>query len=288
MQSGAVDTLLSQVRFFQLLNEEDRRALSARFETKSVSAGTSLFRLGDPGDELFVVAEGRVEVHTRDSLGQKIPIAVLGEGQIFGELSVLDGGTRTANATSETDCVLLVLSRDDLFEFVHLNPAASLDLLKMLAERVRETHGKLRKLAARNANDAIEFHESRIERITDAVAQFSGSLWFLFLHVGIFAVWIGLNLNPAIAFDPFPYGLLTMAVSLEAILLSVLVLLSQNRQAARDRIRSDVEYEVNVTAGMQIVELHTKVDTLQADLLGRLTRIERAASRSLPQPAGDS
>lgn len=288
MKPDAVETLLSHVRFFHKLEAPQRQALATRFEVRRVPADSVVFRFGDPGDELFIIAEGTVEVHTRDNLGQKISIATLGYGEILGELSVIDDGARTATATAQEDCVLLILSRRDLFEFVYLNPAASLDLMKMLAERIRETHGRLRRLAARNANEAIETRESRLHRITDAVAHSTGSLWFFFLHVAIFAVWVGLNIDPDYAFDPYPFGLLTMAVSLEAILLSVMVLLTQNRQAARDHIRSDVEYEVNVNAGLQIVELHSKVDALHAELLSRLARLDRATSRGLPRAAGDS
>src|SRR5690606_25675132 len=157
----------------------------------------------------------------------------------------------------------------------------------MLAERIRETHDWLRRLTARNANEAIETHQSKVERATDLVAEWFGSLTFLALHSVIFLVWIGWN-ELIYPFDPYPYGLLTMSVSLEAILLSLMVLLTQNRQAARDRIRSDVEYDVNLTAGLQVAELHSKIDTLHAEMLGRMARMEKTLNRDLPRPQGDS
>jgi uncharacterized membrane protein len=114
-----------------------------------------------------------------------------------------------------------------------------------------------------------------LERITDAIAAFSGSLAFLALHIVWFLIWIGLNTIPGLmSFDPLPFGLLTMCVSLEAIFLSVIVLLSQNRQAAKDRIRTDIEYDVNLKAELEVSHLHEKVDQLQAALLTRLQQIE--------------
>jgi uncharacterized membrane protein len=288
MQPAAIEALLEQVRFFHLLDAAERRALAARFEIRQVPAGSVLFRLGDPGDDLYVIGDGTVEVHTRDILGQKISIAMLGQGEILGELSLIDDGPRTATATTEQDCTLLVLKRGDLLDFIRRNPEASIDLMAMLAERIRETHSRLRRLAARNANEAIQTGESRIERITDLVAGWAGSLWFFALHCVIYFGWMLWNIFSDDPFDPYPFGLLTMAVSLEAILLSIMVLLTQNRQAARDRIRSDVEYEVNVTAGLQIVELHSKIDAMNAALLGRLARLERTANRALPHAPADS
>jgi uncharacterized membrane protein len=284
MQSEKIEALLAQVRFFHLLDEGARRALATRFETRRLAAGTMVFRLGEPGAELFIVAEGTVEIHTRDDLGQKISLGTMRPGTLFGELSLIDEGPRTASATAESDCVLLVLVRDHLLDFMRRNPEASLDLMAVLGERIRETHGRLRRLAARNANEAIETRESPIERATDKVAGWAGSLWFFFLHVTIFGTWIGLNNVPAYTFDPYPFGLLTMAVSLEAILLSVMVLLTQRRQSARDRIRSDVEYEVNVRAGLQVVELHSKFDALNAELVRRLAQLEKVLDRNLPPP----
>ena len=131
-----------------------------------------------------------------------------------------------------------MLGRDELLHFLRQKPEAALDMMATMARRLRETDIKLRQMAARNVNQEIEQKLTPVQQITDWIAAFSGSIYFLGLHVIWFAIWIGLNTlwgtNP---FDPFPFGLLTMVVSLEAIFLSVIVLLSQNRQAAKDRIR---------------------------------------------------
>lgn len=283
----SVDAVLSHVRLFQFLDVAERKAIADRLEVREVPAETCLFRLGDPGEEMYVVFEGAIDIDTHDKFGQKIVLATVGPGDMFGELSLIDEGPRNATAMVRQDCTLLVMTRDDLVDIVHRNPKASLEMMAIFAERIRETHDRLRMLEARNANTAIETHATRLERATDLVAGWFGSLSFLTIHAGIFAVWIVWNVVVASPFDPYPFGLLTMAVSLEAILLSIMVLLSQNRQSARDHIRSDVEYEVNLTAGLQIAELHSKLDTMNAAMLARLARIERAAARDLPRTVAD-
>ena len=140
----------------------------------------------------------------------------------------------------------------------------------------------LRSSVSRNVNLEVEDKRTRVQKAADWIAEFSGSIPFLMMHIVIFAVWILLNVNwlpgwkPPM-FDPFPFGLLTMVVSLEAIILSVFVLLSQNRQAAKEHIRGDIEYEVNLKAELEIAHLHEKMDDLHENLLARLNRLEAEA-----------
>ena len=132
----------------------------------------------------------------------------------------------------------------------------------------------------------MEDKRTNVQRVADWIAEFSGSLTFLNIHLLFFFLWILLNtswistfdealLKDITGFDPFPYGLLTMCVSLEAIVLSVFVLLSQSRQAAKDKIRSDIEYDVNLKAELEVAQLHEKIDRLNAEVLGRMERIEK-------------
>ena len=125
-------------------------------------------------------------------------------------------------------------------------------------------------------NEVVETRTG-VQKAADWIADFSGSMTFLFIHVGVFFTWIILNVKllPFGNFDPFPFGLLTMVVSLEAIILSVFVHLSANRQASRDRVRSDIEYDVNLKAEMQIAHMHEKVDDIYVEVQKRLDRIEQ-------------
>jgi uncharacterized membrane protein len=216
-----------------------------------------------------------VELSTTDKLGQKLVLTTASRGDLFGELSLLDHGGRNARATVIEDAELLVLDRATLTDFIRRRPEAALDMMAVMASRMRTTTNRLRQMATRNANEEMATNLTVLERVTDVIADFSGSLPFLTLHAIWFLVWIGINTIPnPLVFDPFPFGLLTMCVSLEAIFLSVIVLLSQNRQSAKDRIRADVDYEVNLKAELEVSHLHEKVDDLHAALLSRLHKIE--------------
>jgi uncharacterized membrane protein len=272
--------LLGTVPMFKLLDGEERNELAALLDEASYAKGETIFEAGDPSGRMFVVCSGAVELSTTDKLGQKIVLTEAGPGDMFGELSLLDAGPRSARARVTEDAALLVLGRDELLHFIRHKPDSALDMMATMARRLRETDLKLRQMAVRNVNEEIEQKLTPVERVTDWIAAFSGSIYFLALHVVWFAIWIGLNIGLAGApFDPFPFGLLTMVVSLEAIFLSVIVLLSQNRQAAKDRIRSDIEYDVNLKAELEVTHLHQKVEHLHSAVLSRLGRIEEALGR---------
>jgi uncharacterized membrane protein len=276
--------LLTGVPLFALLDEQERTTLAERMETVTFPAGTALFHRGDPGDSLYVVRSGEVEIFFKNDTGERFVLEVAGPGDFFGEISLLDGGARTASAIATKDLEAVVVDRGDLEELVRLRPGAAMELLTATGRRLRDTNEKLRRTASRNVNVETEDKRSRVMKVADWISEFSGSLDFLFIHIGIFFVWIVLNSGPLSrlpfgSFDPFPYGLLTMCVSLEAIILSVFVLLSQNRQVARDRVRNDVEYDINLKAELEIAHLHEKFDHLHAELLQRLTVIERHSKR---------
>ncbi len=271
--------LLAEVPFFQLLDEEERTILAAQLDAVQIPARTAMWEYGDPGGTMFVVRRGAVELSTRDDTGERIVLETVGPGEVFGELSLLDGGSRTAAALVIEDLEALRIERSDLDQFLRLQPAAALDLLAAMGRRMRHSVELLRHTASRNVNEEMADRRTGVQKVADWIAEFSGSIPFLVIHIVIFAVWILLNLQSvphAPMFDPFPYGLLTMVVSLEAIILSVFVLLSQNRHAAKDRIRSDVEYDVNLKAELEIAHLHEKLDHLTEDNARRMERIERA------------
>lgn len=269
--------LLAEVPLFQFLDDDERADLAASLDEVRFAAGHLIFSAGDPGDAMYVIRSGEVEIFFKDNTGNKIVLERPGPGDFFGELSMLDRGSRSASALADTDVEALRVDQADLDQLVRSHPQASLDMLSAMGRRLRVTSELLRHTAARNVNQEIEGHRSLIDRAADWIAAFSGSIPFLGLHVLWFAVWIGWNsLAPeASRFDPFPYGLLTMTVSLEAIILSVFVLLSQNRQIEKDRVRADVEYDVNLKAELEIMQLHEKVDRLTADVLNRLAMIEK-------------
>jgi CRP/FNR family transcriptional regulator, cyclic AMP receptor protein len=269
---------LSDVPLFKLLDEQERTGLASVLDLRPVKRGEILFHTGEPGDRMFVVRSGSVELFTQDKMGQKIVLETPGPGDQFGELALFDGGARTASAAVLEDGEVLTLDREDLLGFVRRHPEAGLDMLAIMTRRIRETNARLASMAARNVNEEMAERLTPLQRVVDWIAAFSGSIPFLLLHVALFAVWIGWNTLLA-PFDPYPFGLLTMAVSLEAIVLSVLVLLSQSRQSAKEHIRADIEYDVNVKAELEVAHLHEKVDLLMESTAARLDRLEKLLTK---------
>jgi len=272
--------LLAGVPFFQYLDDDEREVLAQQLDAVSLPAGQLVFQVNDPGGTMFVIRRGSVEVFFKDDTGERIVLETPGPGEVFGELSFLDGGGRRASVVVVEDLEALAVDRDDLEHLFRIHPEAGLDIITAMGNRLRRTVQLLRHTASRNVNLEVADSRSQVEKVADWIAAFSGSITFLMIHVVIFAVWILLNVDwlpgwkPPM-FDPFPFGLLTMVVSLEAIILSVFVLLSQNRQASKERIRGDIEYEVNLKAELEIAHLHEKIDRLHEEALGRLDELQR-------------
>jgi uncharacterized membrane protein len=271
--------MLAEVPFFALLDDQERATLAERLDVVQVKAGAMLFNFGDPGDALYVLRAGAVELFVKNDMGERIIFETARAGDFFGEISLLDGGSRTASALALEDTEALVVNRADLDEFLRLRPAAAMDLLSATGRRLRESGMLVRRAASKNINRETEQHRTTTMKVADWIAAASGSIPFLLVHCVLFFVWIVLNVSwfSFGNFDPFPFGLLTMVVSLEAIILSVFVLLSQNRQASRERVRNDIEYEVNLKAELEIVHLHEKIDHMHAEILARLAGLEKRA-----------
>jgi len=268
--------LLPTVPLFKLLDPAERADLERAFDRRTFGPGERVFNIGEPGDSLYIVGSGNVELFVKDNTGTKIVLTVCGHGDIFGELSLFDGGARTASALCLDDVELFELDRDHLLAFLQRHPDAALDLLATMGQRIRSTDEILRRRVARNINLEMQVRSTALEKMADVIAEFSGSITFLFLNAGWFFVWIVWNLIPQVPhFDPYPFGFLTMVVSLEAIFLSIFVLVSQNRQTEKDRLRADSEYEVNLKAELEITQLHEKMDFLTEEILARVPRRER-------------
>jgi len=272
---------LANIQMFELLNEGDRVALAAVVDELSVPAGHTLFQAGDPGDSLFIVRSGEIELFIKDTAGQRIVLTTSEAGDMFGELAMLDSGPRTATALALTDSEVLVLDRDDLVLLFQRQPEAALHMLAALSGLTRKADELLRTRVSRNVNEEMEVHSTALLRIADWIAWFSGSMPFLILNGGWFIIWIALNTLPlgVPAFDPYPFGLLTMIVSLEAIFLSCFVLISQNRQAQKDKVRADIEYEVNIKAELEIAHLHEKTDRIYENMMARFEKLEKGLTR---------
>jgi len=274
---GCDVSLFSGIEFFDFLKDDDRCELANVVDAIKLNAGETLFHTGDPGEALFVVRSGSIELYIKDTVGQKIVLTIAEEGSLFGELSLLDSGPRTATAIALSDSELLVLDRDDLLLLFQKRPEAALNMLAAMSTMTRKADELLRTRVSRNVNEEMEEHSTPLQRVADWIAWFSGSMPFLMINAAWFIIWIALNeIRTGIPqWDPFPFGLLTMIVSLEAIFLSCFVLVSQNRQAEKDRVRSDIEYEVNIKAELEVTHLHEKTDRIYENMLARFTKLEK-------------
>jgi uncharacterized membrane protein len=279
--------MLEDVELFEHLDADDRATLAQVIDVRRLAAGDTLFKVGEPGESLYVVRSGEVELFIRDTAGQRIPLAIVGTGEVFGELALLDHSPRTATAIAMSESTLLELDRGDLLLLFQRSPAAALRLLAAMGRMTRKADELLKTRVSRNVNEEVEENVGALQHIADAISWFSGSMWFLLINAVWFAVWIGVNTLPlgVPAFDPYPFGLLTMIVSLEAIFLSCFVLISQNRQAEKDRVRADIEYEVNIKAELEVAHLHEKTDRIHAEMLEHFVRIEKTLAARKPEAA---
>ena len=277
---GCDPAMLDQVELFEHLSADDRAQLAEVIDSKRLQAGDVLFHAGVPGESLFIVKSGDVELFIKDTAGQKIVLTIAQAGEVFGELALLDRGPRTATAVAVSEAELLELDREDLLLLFQKTPAAAVRLLAAMGHMTRKADELLRTRVSRNVNEEVAENLSTLQKIADWIAWFSGSMLFLLINGLWFIGWIIINVfNVGIpAFDPYPFGLLTMIVSLEAIFLSCFVLISQNRQAEKDRVRSDIEYEVNIKAELEVAHLHEKTDRIYTEMLEHFARLEKKMS----------
>jgi uncharacterized membrane protein len=264
----------ASIPLFAQLGPGESATLSSLLTTRTVQANQPIFWIGDPGSELFIVQKGEVTMFYPDEAGREMILGILGPGEFFGEISLLDGGPRTASARARTDVELLSLGREQFHEFLGHHPAASIHVITVSGRRQRDVVERLRGI--RNVNQVLEERATLWHRVADAIAGISGSQWFFLAHVLWFAVWIVVNVAfDARGFDPFPFGLLTLVVSLEAIFLSIFVLISQNRQAVKDHVSADLDYQVNLKAELEVMILHQKMDRILAMLASPDSRRDR-------------
>lgn len=272
---------LAGVDLFKLFDEQELAEFASVIDMTMAPAGEVIFNAGDLGDALYIVASGEVELYIKDNTGEKIVLTVAEKNDVFGELSMLDARPRSATAQALVDSELLMLDHDDLLSLFQKQPDAALNMLAAMGGMLRKVDRLLQTRVSRNVNEEMEERLPTLQRIADWIAWFSGSMLFLIVNGLWFIVWIGWNilLPEERQFDPFPFGLLTMIVSLEAIFLSCFVLISQNRQAAKDKIRNDIEYDINVKAELEISHMHEKIDHIHEQMATKFAELQKLIQR---------
>jgi CRP/FNR family cyclic AMP-dependent transcriptional regulator len=260
--------ILEAIPLFKALTSLERIELAYLMRPRQAQAAETVVRFGDPGDELLLVQSGSLAVSCPDESGNEVKLAVLGPGAFFGEISLLDGGPRTATVRAERESALLALGREAFLRFLAKHPDAAIHMLTILGQRQRDTLDKVRGI--RNANEAIAANTTRWGRVAERIATLIASREFVLFNLVVCAVWIGANvllghlqhagLTP---FDKAPtFSVLSSIVTFEALFISLFVLISQGLQGERDRIRADLDYQINLKAHQEVMQLQQKVDRI--------------------------
>jgi CRP/FNR family cyclic AMP-dependent transcriptional regulator len=268
----AIDpAVLKNVPVFQLLDDDELRELLTGIEERSYPAGQTVFKQGEDGSEMHLVLEGKVETFIIDDDGQRVVLAEVDKGEMFGELSLFDSEPRSASAVTVVPTRTGIVDREDLERLFARKPPAALHILAVLSRRLRRTDLLLSQRVARNPNVVIAEESTFGQRMADLVARFGGSWGFVNSFCVLMVVWMVLNgvllLRP---FDPAPFIGLNLVLSMLAALQAPVILMSQNRQDTKDRVRADLDYQVNLKSELEIMQLHVKVDRMKEELLDLL------------------
>src|SRR5256886_10417706 len=264
-----IDTL-RHVPLFGSLDDEAAAELCHLLESLDCKAGTSLFRAGDQGDAMYIIERGKVRICVRASDGKEVTLTELGRGDFFGEMALLDGQRRrSADAVVAEEARLAVLSREHFLSFMRSSPDIALEMLTALANRLRHTDELLRRSATRNVNVEEAAQLTLADRAADIIAEFGGSWKFIFAAVLFFNSWVLINtwLLANRGFDAYPYLLLSTMINMLAVLQAPIMLMSQNRQAHKDRLRSEIDYQINLKNELALNEILQRLKVLEQDCL---------------------
>src|SRR5438309_8655107 len=263
-----IDTL-RQVPLFESLDDDAANQLCELLETLDCEAQKVLFRAGDAGDAMYVIERGKVRICVQATDGHELTLAELGRGDFFGEMALLDG-RRSANAVVAEEARLAVLSREHFLSFIMRgNPNVALEMLTALANRLRHTDELLRHSTTRNVNEEEAAQLTMADRAADKIAEFGGSWKFIIFEIGLFLLWMLLNtwLLADKVFDPYPYVFLNLVLGIICGLQAPIIMMSQNRQSHKDRLRSDLDYEVNLKNELALQEILQRLKVLERESL---------------------
>ncbi len=285
--------LLAQIQLFHGLSDEDRSALAARLTEKRFGAGEVVFAQGDRGSSMYVVQSGAVQIYLpRATEGS--PLVALKDvrvGEYFGELAIFDDKPRSASVRAVVDTVLLELTREELSEHLGRSKTAAMTILSEMAERLRETNALLSQRAAKDVVKEFEDSLTWGQRLADKVAELNGSWEFILVLLALTAGWCVVNM-PAVAehmglyakgddgkvngFDPYPYILYNLVLAILVSLQGPLIVMSQNRESAKDRAQAETDFRVNLKNEVGIERMLAELGALRAETTKRLDALERA------------
>ena len=261
---------LARVTLFKRLEPDELEQLASRVERVDFQPGATIFSENDKGDALYVVHSGTVRIWILDEDAEPVTLTELKEGGFFGELAVLDRGPRSTNASAVDGTTLHRLSADDFQQFLLQHPEASIDVICEIGARMRQTNMLVTTRVTRNINAEMEEKATLGQRIADKVASFGGSWTFILIYCTFLVFWIGMNSYVLIRygsdFDPFPYILLNLMLSMTAALQAPIIMMSQNRAAYKDRLAAEQDFKVNLKSELLLEELMRRTKAREAQL----------------------
>jgi uncharacterized membrane protein len=262
---------LRSVPLFASLDDEAATELRSLLSDKKVPQNTRLFKQGDKGDAMYLIESGRVRISIRDDDDQEVTLAELAQGDFFGEMAIIDGRQRSADAKVIEDARFAILSRDAFLSFVRSNPDVALEMLSALTDRLRRTDDLLRSRVSRNANEEEAARSTVADKAADLIAEFGGSWKFIGVSIALIIFWIIFNSVILIrGFDPAPYQMLNLVLAVIAGMQAPIIMMSQNRQGEKDRLRADLDYQVNLKNELSLAEVLRRLDVLESERLPKL------------------
>lgn len=269
--------LLERVPLFKGLAEPERISLSQRLVERAYRTGELVFSKGDTGSAMFLVLTGKVEIFLPPEGGaERVDLKEVAEGEHFGELALFDAKPRSASAEALTDCVLLELSREHFVSDIVRSEAAVLAVLSEMAVRLRDTNSLLSQRAAKDVVKEFEENLSWRDKLADRVAELNGSWAFILGLLGLTLAWATLNAFVSRPFDAYPYQFFNLFLGILVGVQGPLIMMSQNRQAAKDRAQASTDFRVNLKNEVGIESLGRELLAFKKDLEERLVELERA------------
>src|SRR2546421_12270436 len=277
---------IRSVPLFASLDDNAAGELRTLLRTRTEPGGRSLFRAGDLGDVMYLIESGRVRITVTDDDEKDIVLAELAQGDFFGEMAIIDGKQRSADATVVEDARFAVLSRESFLGFIRNNPTVALEMLSATFSRLRHTDKMLQQRVSRNVNEEQDKRMTIADRAADVIAEFGGSWKFIIAAMGIIVGWIIFNSIVLIrGFDPAPYQMLNLVMGVIAGLQAPIIMMSQNRQGSKDRLRADLDYQVNLKNELALNEVLRRLDVLESERLPLLFAEQNEKIGELKGPA---
>jgi len=280
---------LSRIPLFKRLTPDELEQLAKEVDQVRYEAEETIFNEQDRGDALYVVEEGSVRIWVLDEDVKPVTLTELKPGEFFGELAVLDRGPRSTNATATVETTLHRLSSDDFQAFLMQHPDVAIDVICEIGARMRQTNVLVSQRASRNINVEMEERATIGQRIADRVASFGGSWTFIIIYVTFLASWMALNTfvlvhygrgDAGAQFDPYPYILLNLMLSMTAALQAPIIMMSQNRAAEKDRLAAEQDFKVNLKSELMLEELMRKSRGRDDQIEKIATAVKEMAARS--------